>query len=72
MRNQKGFITVVEIVIIVVILVLLSIVPVACHQEITRKQAMMAKTGVEMSYWDIFWINPELRYNQGEIVIKND
>ncbi len=72
MKNQKGFITVVEIVIIAILMVLISIIPVACHQEITRKQAIMAKTGVELSYWDIFWTNPEIRYNQGKIVIQND
>ena len=71
MKNQNGFITGTEILIIVILLMCISI-PITCHQSITRRQAIMAKTGVEMSYWDVFWVNPEIRYNQGTITINNN
>ena len=71
--NNKGSIeTAIIIGMLIIILGMLVLLPVSCHQEITRKQAIMAKTGVEMSYWDIFWTDPQLRYNQGTLVVEGE
>ena len=72
MKDQKGYITGIEILVIVFFLLVLALVPITCHQSIIRKQAIMAKTGVEMSYWDILWVDPKISYNQGTITINSD
>lgn len=70
MKYQKGF-TIIELLIISIILLLIIMLPILVHQNVSRKQAVMAKAGVEMSYWDVFWTDPVLVYNQGEIAIIN-
>ena len=68
-RKEDGFMGSILLIIIAVIIIFL-IIPFSCHQEITRKQKIMAVVGVEMSYWDIFFVTPRIIINQGEIVIQ--
>jgi len=70
MNNKKGYVTENRILIIILIIIM-AFIPIACHQIIVRKQAIMAKTGVEMSYWDVFWTEPQLIYTQGEIIVED-
>jgi hypothetical protein len=67
---MKG-ITLIELVTIIIVLTLITIVPVSCHQNVSRKQKLMAKSGVYMSYWDVVWINPEVRFNQGHLTVDD-
>ena len=69
MSNNKGSI---ELVISICVLFFFFLIPISCHQDIKRTQKIMAQTGVEMSYWDIFWTNPEIRLNQGKITVVDD
>lgn len=72
MLNKKGYITGIEIIIICFMLIIITIIPITCHQSIVRKQAIMAKSGVEMLYWDVFWTNPKIQYIQGKITTVNE
>jgi len=69
MKKQKGLILL-QLIIVFLIIIIICILPIMIHQRIIRTQNIMAKTGIEMSYWDIFWTNPEIRFNQGEIMVK--
>ena len=68
MKNQRGDIEI--LIVFILVLGMFLLIPITCHQNTKRKQIIMAKTGVEMTYWDIFWIDPELRYTQGKIVVE--
>ena len=70
MKNQKGDIEI--LIVFILVLVMFLLIPITCHQNVKRKQIIMAKTGVEMTYWDIFWTDPELRYTQVKIVVEGE
>jgi len=72
--NQKGDaeVFVVGILITICLLLFFVLLPVTVHQNVKRTQKIMAKTGVEMSYWDIFWTDPEIRYTQGKIIVEKE
>ena len=66
---MKGFVLL-EIFVVLTILFLVTAILITCHQNVSRKQKIMAQIGIEMSYWDIFFIAPALRINQGQITIR--
>ena len=73
MMNQRGSIEAFLIGgLLFFIICLFVMIPISCDQSIKRKQVIMAQTGVELTYWDIFWTNPELRYNRGKIVVEEE
>ena len=57
-------------IIIAVIITIIVIIPVSCHQNIKRTQRIAKQTGVEMTYWDIFWISPDVVIANGKVEIK--
>ena len=69
-RCKKGFFLIGFIILLFIVSIIM--IPVSCHQEITRKQKLMVPIGIEMSYWDVFWIQPEVRINQGEIAVTTE
>jgi len=70
-KKERGL-AIIEIVIILLVLTMLIILPLSCHSSIIKRQKIFAEVGVEMTYWDIFCMNPEITINQGEIRIKED
>ncbi len=63
---------VVIVVLIFLLFLLFSAIPITCHQAVIRKQSMLAKTGVEMSYWDVFFVGPIIVSNQGTLTIDTN
>ena len=41
------------------------------HGKIKAKGRVLEKYGIEMTYWDIFFTDPEIVIHEGEVKIKN-
>ena len=70
--NQKGYITLLEVLIIFVVILTCTVVPISCNQEIKHKQKIIRQFGTEMKYWDIFWTSPQIIITDSKITVEED